>query len=196
MLKVKNMEKIEDVAFNLVWCNAPVTWTVDNEMVDYKLYQRDHNDIRKGQDDSIEILEILDQLGCPMESVGTYLFKAMILSAKESLLSSEDDSEKKELLAEMKSPFSQFYFDIARNDLDIGVKTFHQYVGDAISKINYKNVNKELAQNIFKNKTKEITISESAYSIADYLAKKQKQNEMSHAKIYFKKSNNRVSVYK
>lgn len=175
MLKVINTEIMGNRNLNMVWCNNPVSIHVDNSMVDYKLYQKDPTDIRKGQGDSIEVLDLLAKLGYPMDLVGTYLYKDMILIAKNYLLDIQDDQvQKNQLLAQMQSPYSQFYFDIARNDLDIGIKTFHEYVNEAIENIQYNKADSILMQEIYPIKANEIPVGKNAFLLSQYLVNKQK----------------------
>ena len=45
----------------------------------------------------------------------------------------------KELLMQAKYPYSQLYFNLARNERDMGVKKFHSIIERALLKINYEN---------------------------------------------------------
>lgn len=174
MLKVENIG-IKDGNYSLVHCNTPVSIAVDNSIVDYKIYKQDPDYIRKGQDESIDALNLLNNLGYPMDLVGTHLYKDMILVAKDKLLTAfDDDVLKSQLKEEMESPYSQFYFDIARNELDIGIKTFHSYIAQAVDNIDYNRVNENLSQAIYgDDSNSQISVLKNAYLIADYLAKEE-----------------------
>lgn len=82
----------------------------------------------------IDVLKVLEELGYPMQETGTYFYKDIIIKAKQELQKIyQKDPEAKEaaeanLSKEMGNKFSQFYFDIARNNLDMGLKTFHSCI--------------------------------------------------------------------
>lgn len=73
----------------------------------------------------MDVLEVLEQLGFPMEETGTYFYKEIILKTMEELQAVESKEEEKALKIAMGNSYSQFYFDIARNNIDIGLKSFH-----------------------------------------------------------------------
>lgn len=83
----------------------------------------------------IEVLDYLKSMGYSEEMKGTILFKEMIVSIIEKLLSfsSIDEYEMQELFESIQMPYSQFYFDLSRNRYDIGITTYNEYIKDAIS---------------------------------------------------------------
>lgn len=73
----------------------------------------------------MDVLEVLEQLGFPMDKTGTYFYKEIIMKTMEELEMVETKEEERDLKTAMGNSYSQFYFDIARNNIDIGLKSFH-----------------------------------------------------------------------
>lgn len=69
-----------------------------------------------------------------MDIKGTIYFKDMIVSIIENILSFSSlyGKEMKELLENIRNPYSQFYLDLARNKNDLGINTFNQFIRQAI----------------------------------------------------------------
>lgn len=128
----------------------------------------------------MEILEMLEKLGFPVQDVGTYFFKNMIVKAIHHLDGVDDfgnSISQERLLREMKSPYSQFYVDVARNDLDIGIKTFHLHIEHTLSYVNYVDTDATLLFEIYSNFSKETDYGEHAFIIAKHMkALKQKDD--------------------
>ncbi len=96
----------------------------------------------------LEILHILEQLGFPMNETGTYFYKNIILEASKELLEATNKEAEQALEQEMDNSFSQFYFNLSRNDHDIGVKTFHSCVIASFLNRNKKEENTYLKHTI------------------------------------------------
>ena len=122
--------------------------------------------------DEVRIVEILDDLGFSIDEVGTFLYAKMILSVLAYLreipirgivLSEEELNE------QLENAFSQFYLDIARNDLDIGIKTFHFSIKRALLKVDLDSVDRKLATTILGDNFDISDYSHNALAIAKYL---------------------------
>lgn len=123
--------------------------------------------------EEMRILELLEQLGFPMGETGTYLYKNMIAKAVQKISDISTRKEIldcKELITEMKTPYSQFYFDIARNDLDMGVTSFHRCVQRALSKVDITNADPMLLFQIYSNFTEDMDYGEQAFVLSTYVA--------------------------
>lgn len=96
----------------------------------------------------LEILHLLEQLGFPMNETGTYFYKNIILEASKKLLEVTSKEDEEALEQEMSNSFSQFYFNLSRNDHDIGVKTFHSCVIASFLNRNQKEENMYLKHTI------------------------------------------------
>ena len=68
-----------------------------------------------------------------------------------------------------KNPFSQLYFNLARNERDMGVKKFHRIIERALSKINYENATSETLYKVYGNFPFEMDYGENAFTLANYL---------------------------
>lgn len=123
----------------------------------------------------MKTLEILDQLGFPMDEVGTYLYKNMVVRVAEEMKNINTRTQIRnsvDMLLQMKQPYSQFYLDVARNDLDIGIKTFHAYVQKALEKVDENKENESLIYQIYGNIENNIDYGEQAFILGSYIAGK------------------------
>ena len=144
----------------------------------YMEYKKNKLDYKNND---MEVLVLLENLGYPTNEVGTYLYKYMILKISEYLETGltirQEPITKEQLKLEIKNFFSQFYLDIARNELDMGIKTFHNYISVAVSKINYENLNISLFYEIFGNNIQDIDYAEQAFIIATYIIENKQKNK-------------------
>lgn len=120
----------------------------------------------------IRILKLLEDMGFPMNEVGTYLYKMMIESIIIRLL----DNIELNLLANLNNMYSQFYVDIARNDLDIGIKTFHKLIISSIEKIDYTKFN----NSVIGSHIGSHNYASSAYLIAKHLLSLDLDNDLNN----------------
>lgn len=81
--------------------------------------------VSEPEQQEMNVLEVLEQLGFPMDKTGTYFYKEIIMKTMEELEMVETKEEERDLKTAMENSYSQFYFDIARNNIDIGLKSFH-----------------------------------------------------------------------
>ena len=145
--------------------------------------RRDYEKYKSGSLDELsedrlvqmEVLDVLEKLSFPMDKMGTYLYKDMIVKVMRYLNGVDDlghDISEQELLQELKSPFSQFYFDLARNEMDIGLKTFHSHIEHALESVDYGNADTTLLQEIYSNFSEETDYGEHALLIGKHIKKK------------------------
>ncbi len=117
----------------------------------------------------MQVLETLYKLGFDAEAPGTYLFKEAIMKALHHLNGFDDMGRpisEEELLSEMEHKYSQFYLDVARNDLDIGIKTYHQYVTHALATLDYASVDPSVLSDIYGDFSEEADYGKHAFVIA------------------------------
>lgn len=145
--------------------------------LDKKAYEKSKKgeleEISEIQERDIKILRILEGLGYPMDELGTYLYKDVIAEAYEKVkdVSSRRDMDKcRELMASLNDAYSDFYLWIARDDKEMGVKSFHFYIGEAISKIDDNSINKELAIKVFGSNPEDLNYGLQAFQLACYAA--------------------------
>lgn len=141
------------------------------------------------------VILLLEKLGYPMDRLGTYLQKTIILRVAEYLetgLTVRNESiTEEELKMELNNYFSQFYFEIARNELDIGTRTFHAHIKDAVEKIDYSKVDENIIGNLFCSCPKSMDYAEQAFILGSYLAGKletKKNNSVKTRKLENKKN--------
>lgn len=97
----------------------------------------------------INILSLLEENGFLMNKLGTYLYKDVIRSIIKEL--GRENTSKEVLTNQLDNPYSQFYFNISRNEKDMGLKTFHAYIQESIFNINYELANSNLIGNLCAN---------------------------------------------
>ena len=139
-----------------------------------ELYKRQSYQKGKSKDmsdDEVTKMEVLE-LGYPMEEYGTYLYSEVISSLRRELgviKTRSQVSKSEELLIQAKYPFSQLYFNLARNERDMGVKDFHSIIERALSKINYDKASPETLYKVYGNFPFEVDYGENAFTLANYL---------------------------
>ena len=142
----------------------------------------------------METLHLLEELGYPIEEMGTYFYKDMILKIVEYLENIENEFESNkyhELLDELDNHFSHFYFDLARNELDVGIKTFHGVLANEISNIDHSNANSEKFDEVFGSTAiNNLGYEKKAFIIGTHMYLNKKTNK---AKV---KNNIKVSMHK
>lgn len=122
--------------------------------------------------EEMEILFLLERLGYPMEETGTYLYKDVIEKAAgllRNVSTREEVRACKDLIVQMKTINSQFYFDIARNDLDLGLNSFHKYVQKAMAKVDYSKADPTLLFQIYSGLPEEMDYGEHAFVLSSYV---------------------------
>lgn len=164
MLKELNEFNME-YNFNLVLSSS--SYAVYIFCLDKKDYMEYKNGISKEftEERKIEMntLQLLENLGYPMDELGTYLYKNIIVKVIKSISVDEGFINCKNLLLQLKDAFSQFYFDIARNDLDMGLKTFHRHIEDTLSKVDYSKANPLIINKIYSKNIYDIDYGEQAF---------------------------------
>lgn len=139
---------------------------------DYDLYKTGELvEISSDKKLEMKVLSLLEQLGYPMHEIGTYFYKNMITKVlkKLSVIEEKDPLINKELKSQLEDTYSQFYVDVARNDLDIGVTSFHMYIMHAIANIDYSKADPELLIKIYSNFPEDMNHGEQAFALASFL---------------------------
>lgn len=132
-------------------------------------------EVSKSEMEGLKILSLLDNLGYPMDELGTYLYKDVIIKLCDLLkdISTRRDMEKcSEILEELNNCYSCFYHGIAREDKEIGVKTFHLYIKQAVDKIDEEKIDKELVKSIYGNELNDMNYGLNAFLLAAYSLEK------------------------
>ena len=158
-----------------------------------RTYGFDLIELSDQEKDEMNILYLLESLGFPMGETGTFLYKQMIVEPSKELKNA-GKQEKKMIKSAMTYPYSQFYFNIARNNLDMGIKTFHQFVS-----LSY--------ENRFMNRVKPQTARRlgidinspdymlQAYKIAEYYVKQKEANILEENENSYRRTTARQKRY-
>ena len=112
-----------------------------------------------------DVLSLLDSLGISINCMGTYLYKMLIVKIIELF---ELGFSEEEIHEQVNDPYSQLYFDIARNDLDLGLKTFHSSIEDMLcGRFAFKST--DVVEDVFPHYDKNLNYGEQAILIAKYV---------------------------
>lgn len=167
-------------------------WLVDIKQTSdlYKKYVDSKNNSKeeteKLDEKQVKFLSVLDKLGFPMNEVGTYLYKDVLMSTYDEIMSfsKEDASEKAEyLLEELNDKYSNLYHMIAREEYDIGNNVFHYYITKAFGMRDFSKVDDTFKDAIFGVDYEEENYTIQTFRIASYMAKKDKKNIIQKASI-------------
>lgn len=142
-----------------------------NDKMAYETYRKTGEVLKNNSLEEMEIIELLESLGYPLEETGTYLYKSLIISVLNYLRGYPVRLEvlgEEELKEQLTSPYSQLYFDIARNDMDLGIKTFHALIIRATMKVDKSNTSEELIDDIFMGNFEPEKYGSNALDIAKY----------------------------
>ncbi len=146
----------------------------ERDRKDYRTYCRGSlSEFSEERLQEIKVLDTLIKLGFPEDGIGTYYYKEMIFKAVQYLNNGVDDLgipiSEDELLSQMQRPYSQFYLNIARYDLDVGIKTFHSHINSALKLVNYDSIDTTLLHDIYGNFQEETDYGKHALIIAKYV---------------------------
>lgn len=174
MLKqVENLSELEKVEMII----AGTSFAMYEANLDKKAYEKskkmNSEEVEDSKGISINILRILEGLGYPMDELGTYLYKDVIVEVYKEVkdVSSRKDMNKcRELMASLNNAYSDFYRWIARDDKEMGVTLFHSYIEEAISKIDDNAIDKELAVKVFGSNPEDLNYGLQAFQLACYIA--------------------------
>ena len=106
----------------------------------------------------IIILSYLENIGFPMDELGTYLYKDII---NKTITLLDESLEENIIKEKLNSYYSEIYKDIAVQDKKIGLKKFHTKINESISKLSNK---KDYITN-----TNNINYGYLAFQIAKYI---------------------------
>lgn len=127
----------------------------------------------------VETLKILEKLGYSLTETGTYFYKDVIVKAIEQLQEATLEENYRELIIAINNDYSQFYFDIARNGYDVGLKTFHSCINISHQT---KNPQDTVLQQRIGIKDANRNYRQEGLLIADYITENQTRKEMTQVK--------------
>lgn len=193
---MKLLEEYNDYESYLLQA-SDLNYAVYLSSLDKKMFYDCKNGILKKlpeeKTNEMNVLLLLEQLGYPMDELGTYLYKNVIINVINYLENVNTEREIRDckcLVKELKDCFSNFYLNIARFELEMGVKTFHKNVKDTFSKIDYSKININLFSEIFGNIKMSIDYGELAFILGSYLSGKlvtKKENNIEYDEVKIKK---------
>ena len=177
MLNKLDTHTSEEKAVIFLYGINTMIYETDTEYQEYISYKSNLlENISEDKMLSMETLFLLESLGYDLKEVGTYLYKDLIVKVIKELkmiLDSKNQESYNILIQELKNPYSNFYHEIARNEKDIGIKTFHAYIIKAISKIKNINQNSDFVQEIYDNVPENIDYKDNSLLLASYLLNNQ-----------------------
>lgn len=179
MSKATKLENIDEKDLKTVLNGSSyATFCAKNDRELYREYKSGKTEeLSELEVKEMQVLSVLENLGYPMDELGTYLYKEVIVYARDEIdgynRRKEEDKEKaQDLLINLEDAYSNFYHIIARDDLEMGVKSFHIYIWRAVQEIDDSKIDKDLAEKIFGKNPVSLTYGAQAFKIASYLSKK------------------------
>ena len=176
MLKdINNMtdeEKLNSVLFG----NCLAVYCANTDKKNYKQYKL--GNISKLTNDELidmKVLDLLYSLGYPNNELGTYLYKEVICELYRYINDNFDELtmvEYEYIIKDLNNAYSQFYFNQARNILEMGVTSFHLYIQDTINKIDENKIDKELSKKVYGPNPVEFNYGIQALQLTGYLLNK------------------------
>lgn len=161
--------------FHLIWSGiagiVEETYYCQQRYLAYK--ENGFEELSEEQELEMKTLEFLKNLGYDLEEIGTYLYKEVIIKVANHLSNEKKRNNLefcRDLIATLQNAYSGFYFDLARNDRDIGTKTFHSYIDKAHEKRDMTKVSAELMVDIYEPCSRELNFGESAFLLGNYVA--------------------------
>ena len=123
-----------------------------------------------------EIIDLLKNLGFSLEMEGTYLLADVVMAAYIFLHNALENNADYELHCAylqriMKNPYSQFYFDLARNEHAMGTTSLHNRINNAYLERKKEHINRNIEQEIF-GYNKDGDIYDCSLDLAKYLFEK------------------------
>ena len=146
---------------------------------DYKKKMMPIEKLSQREKKEVETLKILEELGYSLEETGTYFYKDVIVKIIEQLQVSSSEESYQELITDLNNDFSQFYFDIARNGYDVGLKTFHGCISMSRET---KNIQNTLLQERIGIEEANMNYKQEALLIANYITENQTRKEIPQIK--------------
>jgi hypothetical protein len=147
---------------------------VYHDQQEYLIYQANgFDELSKEKTREMKALELLENLGFDMDEIGTYLYKDVIAGIAELIsdISENETGKKMQFLIEsLQNAYSQFYFNLARNERDIGVKTFHSYIEETHQKRDFSKADSNLVFKLYSTNPEEMGSIEQAFLLGNYLA--------------------------
>lgn len=173
---IKKFKAVNNNNLNATHNPVFLTYSAYEDLKRYKtLQESDLHSIDEFEKIEIETLSFLEKLGYPIDKKGTYFYKELIVKATRMLLEGHD---KNLLLSLLEQPYSQFYFDVARNDHDLGIKSFIGIVEAVESSNKGNNYGDE-----------ELSLGKKIFLMASYMAESFDNTQKIEYKQYLKSVN-------
>ncbi len=136
------------------------------ELKTYMEYKNRVNSDSNYKSLEFETLITLENLGYPINDIGIYYFRDLIVRA---CVLREDGITDTDLCSLLDDEFSQFYFDVARNENDIGIKNFNRIIGSCLEKRIKSADSNKLAFKIMKRPPEDNGLGTNIFYISDYV---------------------------
>ena len=160
------------------------------ELKAFMNYKNSSNSSSDDKSLEFETLIILENLGYPINNMGIYYFRDLIVKA---CTLREEGTSDIELYSLLDDEFSQFYFDVARNENDIGIKNFNGIISYCLEKRNKSAGTNKLALKIMRGLPEDNSLGTNVFFISDYVYKKH-INSKEQGKAYVKKENHKNNI--
>lgn len=143
----------------------------------------------KNTDEQInfDILSLLEKMGFLINKLGIYYYKDVIFKIIKQLYQIDEplleEYYNNVLKRNLVDPYSQFYFDLARNEYDIGIKTFHICIENSFNTLDQTKEAYQLLLEMINESEEEICYGQLAFKIAIYIKNTNDYNKNNNPKI-------------
>ena len=124
--------------------------------------------------DGLKVYMILRKLGYPGDQIGTAYMAELIEEVMHNLPKYGGTRKEipvyKSIMEKLEDPFSNYYHFVAREWLEVGIRSYHNDLKEAVNNIDESKVDKELAMKINGSKPIDLNYGLQAFQIAAYLS--------------------------
>jgi len=138
------------------------------------------NEVTEKQLQDITVLSLLEDIGYSMIELGTYFYKSILIKVIETLNNSNNIEETiKELLSQLSDNNSKFNINIAKNDFDVDVVIFNDYIKKSLSIVDKSKIKEEYISKFNNKELENITYEEQTLALGMYVIEQNKLGKIS-----------------
>ena len=169
----KEFNDDEKVVMILHSLDGAISEAYDDQQ-DYFAYKNGTlGDLSEDKELDMQVIDLLVALGYSVDEMGTFLYKDVVSRVANyiSRVSNRADVMAcKGLISELKDPYSQFYFQIARNEKWMGCNTFHAHILKAHASVDVSKADPVVMFKVYSAYKNEMDTGEHAFLLGSYVA--------------------------
>lgn len=135
------------------------------------------------------ILSLIEGLGFPMDELGTYLYKELVMEVKDQLekIEEKDSEAYNELYNSLNDVDSNIYLWVASDYLEMGKDSYLIYLSQAVKKIDKSKIKKSVCEKLFNEEEQQDFAFQTIQLGKEALNYKYDQKEESNKKLNYLK---------